>query len=524
MASGSALQGRERSDRDAVLHLRPSVALHVEVDDNTMFGSPLSPVPDERTRSRFAAVGDYLDRHGVDDLVAAGPRLLAHAVERGALEGLATNVGERGWRLREEVLHPDPARARLSALLAGAPGREVVRVRLSDDHWPVIHRIVAALAGPEGLRSDVERSPDERVFLSALVDAGLVAPALGLPPPDPALVEPGVTFLGHNGVLIRSASTRVLVDPFLCPCPDPPPPYRPLTLRELGPLDALVLTHSHPDHFAPASLLQAPPDTVMVVPETPRETVLSVAMGERLRRLGFTRVVEVGWGQHLVVGDVEVHALPFLGEQPTDGAVLHPEVRNAGNTYVLRTPTFSVAVVADSGRDASGDVKDVALEAHERLGPVDVIFCGYRGWLLYPVQHLFSSVARYLLFVPPALWGSRLQLMNDVDDALDVAERWGARALVPYADGGAPWFWERGLGPRLDEQPHEIGSFDPFPERVVEAAAHRVQTPAGSWVASPVPVLLLRPNESLLDLGGAGLPAVRPVAGNVWPYRPLVPA
>ena len=79
-----------------------------------------------------------------------------------------------------------------------------------------------------------------------------------------------------------------------------------------------------------------------------------------------------------------------------------------------------------------------------------LVFSGYRGWQLYPFQLLFSSVSRFLLFVPPSLWSTRQQLMNSVDDAIDVAEGWGARYLVPYADGGAPWYWDIGLGPRLD--------------------------------------------------------------------------
>ncbi|HET7488851.1 MAG TPA: MBL fold metallo-hydrolase [Acidimicrobiales bacterium] len=501
-----------------VLRLRPDVALHVEVDDATAFGSPLGPRPDGETRRRFAAVRDHVERHGVESLVARGPALLAAAVEGGALDGVAAEVGPRGWTLRDEVLHPDPARARPSALVAATAPGDGVRLRVEDGLWPEVHSTVAALAGAAGLAPGTALTPDERVLVQALADAGAVERAAPLPG-DRALTEPGLTFLGHNGVVVRSATTRVVVDPFVCPA-EPGAPYRPLTLAEVGPLDAVVVTHSHPDHFALATLLQVPQGTTVVVPRVERETVLSVAMGQRLRQLGFSRVVELGWGERCTVGDIEVHALPFLGEQPTDGAVLHPEIRNAGNTYVIRTPAFSIAALADSGRDGTGDVKDLAVEARERLGPVDVLFCGYRAWQLYPVQHLSSSVARYLLFVPPALWGCRLQLMNDADDAVDVAERWGARVLVPYADGGAPWFWERGLGPRLDEEAAEIESVDPFPERVLAAAARRVQAPSGEWLGSPVPVLLLRPNDSLLGVG-AREPTVHRLPGNAWPYRPL---
>ena len=40
-------------------------------------------------------------------------------------------------------------------------------------------------------------------------------------------------------------------------------------------------------------------------------------------------------------------------------------------------------------------------------------------------------------------------IMNNVDEAVDTAEAWHARHLVPYADGGAPWFSRIGLGPKF---------------------------------------------------------------------------
>jgi L-ascorbate metabolism protein UlaG (beta-lactamase superfamily) len=326
-------------------------------------------------------------------------------------------------------------------------------------------------------------------------------------------------------VLVRSASTAVLVDPLLRPArASQPEGYRPHPLAALGPLDAVLVTHSHPDHFAPGTLVQLPPDVPVVVPRVARESLLAVAMGRRLRELGHRAVLEVAPGDRLRVGDVDVDVLPFHGEQPTDAAVLHPEVRNVGVTYVVRTPDLAVALVADSGRDHGGDVRDVAAAARREHGPVDVVFAGYRGWETYPVQLLQSSVARSLLLVPPDLWTARQRIMDDAHDALDVAERWGARVLVPYADGGAPWFWELGLGPRLDAAPLERVGVDPFPERVLDAAADRARTPGGAPVPSPVRVLLLRPHDALTGWDATGAPVVARPASGGWPYADRVAA
>jgi hypothetical protein len=161
-------------------------------------------------------------------------------------------------------------------------------------------------------------------------------------------------------------------------------------------------------------------------------------------------------------------------------------------------------------------MREVALLACERHGPVDFLFTGYRGWAMYPVQYLISSIERYLLFVPPGLWTVRQKLMTDIDGAVDLAEMWQARYLVPYADGGAPWYWSRGLGPRLDEAPHEHPGVDPFPEHVVRAARGRCPSREGVVAASCSEPLLLRPGDSV-QFDGTGVRRVR-IDGHRWPY------
>lgn len=509
-----------------VLRLHPSTEIGVVVDDASPFGSPLTHRPDDRTRELFAAVLEHADRHGTGSLVADAPAMMRQVIEGPAFSSIAdVGPGADSWMLHDDVLYPDPGAVRFSGLvLGGGPGPSV-EAQVPDDDWPDVHELLASLSG-RGLGEE-ERSQLTAAALRLaddLVAAGLAVPAedtgvdrIGAAPPG--LVEPGVSFLGHNLVAVRSTTTQVIADPYLLPpVPRHPSGYRPVGIGELGQIDAILLTHSHPDHLAPGSLLQFPSDTTIIVPGIERETILSVAMGDRLRQLGFTDVVELDWHGTHRVGDIEVVALPFLGEQPTDGPVLHPEIRNAGNTYLVRTPDLSLALLADAGSDHLGDSRGLAAEARARYGPVDVLFCGYRSWATYPVQLLRSSVARYLLFVPPGLWSSRMQLMSSVDDALDTAERWGARRLVPYADGGAPWFWDIGLGPRLDEERREVPGFDPFPERVATAAADRVRLRDGTSLASPVEVTLLRPNDSLIGWGSTGGPRIERLPGNAWPY------
>jgi len=73
-----------------------------------------------------------------------------------------------------------------------------------------------------------------------------------------------VTFLGHAELLIEAAGKRILIDPWLVEpvfagawFRYPPRPYA--RLADLGPLDAVILSHEHPDH-AGVGTLKALPD------------------------------------------------------------------------------------------------------------------------------------------------------------------------------------------------------------------------------------------------------------------------
>jgi L-ascorbate metabolism protein UlaG (beta-lactamase superfamily) len=498
--------------------LRRDVQLVADYDDRTVFGSPIRSRADRAVRELYRPVADYVERHGHDGLVAASPRLLRQVVDSAAFGQIAAPDGAGSWHLRDEVLYPVVAQAppRWLQLIQEDSGR-ARRWELPRDCWPRAHALLAALAGEGWDGEAMPLDADQRAMLADLEAHEMLEAADGAAVAATPVAGADLTFVGHNAVLVRSGSTRLLLDPLLLAGGQSfPASYQPLQARDLGPLDAVLITHSHRDHFDAASLVQFPSDTHLVVPRVERETLLAAHMAERAREIGFTRVTELDWWQSLRIGDVEVHALPFYGEQPTDGEVLHPAVRNAGNLYLVRTPRFSAAFLVDAGRDGQGDVKQVAAQARERYGPVDVVFSGYRGWITYPVQHIFSSVARYVLFVPPDQWTVRQQIMCTADDALDVAERWGARYLVPYADGGAPWHWQIGLGPRLDAARSEVAAFDPFPERVVEAAANRTQTPDGRILGSPVRVLLLRPGDSVCDIAYGA--RIRRLPGHAWPY------
>jgi L-ascorbate metabolism protein UlaG (beta-lactamase superfamily) len=459
---------------------------------------------DKQVRGRCAEIIALRAKHGMRCVLDGAEELLASAVE-GELGELFVAPD----RLKEAVLFPDASKCRPSALgvddVAGTRGVVSVGPGLLAD--------LAAWMGDWQRGSAPPRDGAACGLYKALEGLGAFEVPRCL-----NRSSVGLLFAGHACVRVGFAGNAALFDPFLLPTSNVyPGSYQPLTARELEP-DAIFITHSHPDHFCPGTLMRFGADIPIYVPYVGRESVLAVDMAARLREIGFRSVAVLDWHAEARVGSTRVVAMPFYGEQPTCAAQLHGNVRNAGNGYFVQSEEQSVVLTADGGRDGRGSTVSVAEAGRRRLGRADVLFGGHRGWSLYPISYLFTSVARYLVFVPRELWGARQRIMDDADDLLDAAERWGARLVLPYAGGGAPWYWNIGLGPRADAESDAPGAlfFDPLPERVVAAA--RARSAAGeSFVASPVRVVIARPGDAL-ELRPKGIRITREEP-HAWPYE-----
>lgn len=484
--------------------LGDDIRLRVEWEDATPFGGPIGSRLEDHLRELWSETMRLL----VDGADPTGPEVrasLAAGVSGEAFGRLAEPTSDgAGWNIRPDVLAPDPDATRPARLRLGADTGASVDVEIPSARWPAIHELLAGLSS-NGADPDRAIDPAARALFRGLDEHGFLSDVE--PEPTPSRT-PGVTAVGHACVMVTGNETSVLIDPFM-PARSSryPDGYQPVTVRELGPIGAVLLTHAHPDHFDPGTLLRLPVDTPIVVPLVGTETILAPDLERRMRELGFVDVRARPWGSTEQVGDLVVQVLAFLGEQPATDRVLHPDVVAAGNTYVVTAPWGRLAAIADGGRDRRGSMIDVARTERSRHGPVDIVFSGYRGWETSPAQLLRSSVGRYTLFVPPDRWDTCDALMNDPASAVANAEAFGASVVVPYADGGAPWFWELGLGPRLDEQPREHAGFDLFPERVAEAAERS---------GSSVTVQILRSGETWSPAAGRRCPP-----GHVWPWPPV---
>lgn len=413
--------------------------------------------------------------------------------------------------LKPSVLFPSPARFP-PRVLHVRRGELAFDLDVDASEWPAVADCCAALA--RGLspaeRRFFSRVPVVKTLLDELTAARWLEPHDG----PASLPASGFTFVGHNTTLVRDGGASTLIDPYFRPMSAIDlPHYPPMHARDLGPVDAVCITHSHGDHFHLGSLLTLPRDTRVFVPPVERESLFSTDCVTRLEQLGFTHVEAPGWHSSRRVGALTVHALPFYGEQPTAGPGVYDGLFNEGTTWLVRGPETSAAFFADSGDDVRGTMREVCTLAR-RGGPVDALFCGVRGFRLEPIFFGFTTLDAYLVNVPADALTTTQQLMASPRDALDLAKRLGARTLVPCADGGAPWYWREGMGPKYPGYPgepvegaswhEENPDADPFPERVAQLRRR-----------GDAEVALLRPGEALVH-------GVRqPLQGFRWPFEAL---
>lgn len=265
---------------------------------------------------------------------------------------------------------------------------------------------------------------------------------------------PSVTRLQHASVLYRGRTACVMVDPHVQSAYEPRAVEDGLVRADFdGRVDAIVISHSHADHFHLPTLMSFPPSLPIVVPKVKRPTMLCPDYEDILRMMGFSRVIPLAWNDPpFVVGDLEIHALPFFGEQPlVREAPRHPDLRNQGNTYVIRSPDYASWFLIDSGDDVTGRMADVAADVLRRFGPIDFLLSNLRPFHIVHPRYITGNYAYWMALTPdqmirfPSMGGECLTL-----GPRGVAEVCGivrARHYLPYAH----WFGRLGGAPADDE-------------------------------------------------------------------------
>lgn len=121
--------------------------------------------------------------------------------------------------------------------------------------------------------------------------------------PKISLGEVALTWIGHASFLIQFSDLNALIDPnfanwlFLVKRLK----HAGLKIKDLPPIDLVLLTHAHFDHFHKPTLRKLP---------SPKIGVMPWGVGSLAKGLGFERIIELKWWESFHHGDWKVTLTP----------------------------------------------------------------------------------------------------------------------------------------------------------------------------------------------------------------------
>lgn len=143
---------------------------------------------------------------------------------------------------------------------------------------------------------------------------GRRCPAPPGPPADRVPFDPiaacgssTLTWLGHSSILGSLDGENFLIDPVFSPTIGwgrwnyPRHVDAGATIAQLPPLNTLLLTHNHYDHFDIATLRQLDRSLTVITPSK---------LGRWFCRAGFVEVIELGWWESTRVGGLTITCVP----------------------------------------------------------------------------------------------------------------------------------------------------------------------------------------------------------------------
>jgi L-ascorbate metabolism protein UlaG (beta-lactamase superfamily) len=309
-----------------------------------------------------------------------------------------------------------------------------------------------------GLRDPAAPRPSLSDFLCGGVRRVPAGPLPALDPREAWGRQPDTglraTWLGHSTVLVEIAGKRVLTDPVWGARASPsriagPKRFQPVpvALRELPPIDLVVISHDHYDHLCHT--------TILALAKLGVPFVTSLGVGAHLQAWGVpaARITELDWWEnHTLPGsELTVTAAP---SQHFSGRGLKDRNATLWSSIVLRSPRHAVFFSGDTG--LTTEYARIA----QRLGPFDLVMLEvgafHPSWGDIHLGPANALKAWQLLgggaFLP-VHWGTFCLAMHawdePVETLLQLAPQYGAPLLMPQlgqpvepaqAEGVTPWW------------------------------------------------------------------------------------
>lgn len=232
-------------------------------------------------------------------------------------------------------------------------------------------------------------------------------------------------YFGHACILVESKSGRsALIDPVI--------PYNishgiPRYSFEDLPdrLDYIVLTHNHSDHVSIESLLALRWKTDTVVVPRSGDSVADPSLKLLLQALGFNKVVELDDLESIVLDDISITALPFLGE--------HGDLNIRSKAAWLVTANDHKFIFAADSNNLDVEIYN---KIHKIFGDIDTLFIGMEC-LGAPVSWVYGPV------MPISLDRKKDQSRrlngSDCSRGLEVVKSLNCKEAYIYAMGLEPW-------------------------------------------------------------------------------------
>jgi L-ascorbate metabolism protein UlaG (beta-lactamase superfamily) len=314
--------------------------------------------------------------------------------------------GRRRWAIVAAVIAIGGAGAIANCAPLGgrATGARLARMRQSpewhgshfDNPQPIVNDTWSALVNLTKHPTNVEpRSPPSTVAVER--DRFATSPSSGL----------RVTWLGHSTILLEIDGHRFLTDPVWSERIGPfgstgPGPKRwfppPLALRDLPPLDAVVLSHDHYDHLDYA--------TIVALKDRSPLFVAPLGLGAHLERWGVPveKIVELEWWESHAFGDLVLWATP--ARHASGRALVFDDGAKLWAGYAFLGAQHRVYYSGDTG------LFPTLRTIGERLGPFDLTMIeigqydqAWPDWHLGPEQAVEAHRRVQGRVMLPVHWG-----------------------------------------------------------------------------------------------------------------------
>lgn len=156
--------------------------------------------------------------------------------------------------------------------------------------------------------------------------------------------SPAITWIGHSTFLLRAGNKTLLLDPFFSDLASPLPigPERiiapGIALKNLPPIDAIILSHSHYDHLDE--------DTIENLPGRQKIHVYApLGLKPFFVERGYRQVTELDWHQSVQMEDTLLTALPAVH---FSNRWINDRNRTLWCSWAIRTPTANIYFAGDT--------------------------------------------------------------------------------------------------------------------------------------------------------------------------------